>query len=85
MSTLNDFFQESLKDINNSLKENNLPIDVDSLGAIAVVWSTVGTDEVPPSYNRMTMEKYTGRKLIHLFSKLADIEEEEAINESKNI
>lgn len=78
MTTIPEFFGKGIKEIEKSIKDEGLPIAEDSITALAIVWSTKGVDGLP-TYNRVTMEKYTGRRLIELFSRLADMEEDELI------
>lgn len=75
MPNLKEFLNESRINIIQSMKEEGLEVDEDNLRSLVLAWSLKGADG--PTYHRVTLEQYTGRQLIELFSVIADLEEEE--------
>lgn len=71
---LEDLMDAALVDIEKSFIENDIPMTSESLRSIAICWS-INTLNDGPLYYRTTSNMHTGRKLLELFSALADSEE----------
>lgn len=83
MLYIDDFFDEATQNVESSFREQGLEISDRTLRSIAVGWC-INTEDNGPQYYRVTLDNHAGRKLLELFSKLADIEEEEMVDESEN-